>query len=149
MADQLSQDQIQEFRDAFSLFDADGSGTISVEELGEVLRSVGQNCSDDEIKGLLTEADMDDDGVIDFPEFLTLVVEKMERSDNDVDMRDTFQFYDINGTGLITPSNLQYAMGKLGLRMTAEEADEMIREADLDGDGKISFDEFRKMMVVN
>ena len=149
MADQLSQDQIQEFRDAFSLFDADGSGTISVEELGEVLRSVGQNCSDDEIKALLTEADMDDDGVIDFPEFLTLVAEKMERADNDVDMRDTFQFYDINGTGLITPSNLQYAMGKLGLRMTAEEADEMIREADLDGDGKMNFDEFRKMMVVN
>eukprot|EP00662_Eupelagonemidae_sp_cell21_P001252 gene1252-9134_t len=38
-------------------------------------------------------------------------------------------------------------MGKLGMRMSAEEADEMIREADLTGDGRMNYDEFRKMMV--
>ena len=149
MADQLSQDQIQEFRDAFSLFDSDGSGTISVEELGEVLKSVGHRTSQVEINKLLKEADLDNDGVIDFPEFLALVADKLEHSETDGDLKETFIFYDINSTGYITPSNLHYALGKLGLRMTPEEADEMVREADVDGDGLINYEEFRKMMVVN
>eukprot|EP01062_Namystynia_karyoxenos_P060842 TRINITY_DN52589_c0_g1_i1.p1 TRINITY_DN52589_c0_g1~~TRINITY_DN52589_c0_g1_i1.p1 ORF type:complete len:151 (+),score=63.71 TRINITY_DN52589_c0_g1_i1:97-549(+) len=150
MADLMSQDQIQEFREAFLLFDSDGSGSISVDELGEVMRSVGQACGDDEIHRLIKEADMDNNGVIDFPEFLTIVAHRMEKTqDLDEDLKETFRFYDINGTGFISPSNLQYAMAKLGLRMTPEEADEMIREADLTGDGMMNFDEFRKMMVVN
>ena len=149
MADQLSQDQIHEFRDAFSLFDSDGSGTISVAELGEVLKSVGQRSSQEEVQRLVREADLDGNGLIDFPEFLALVAAKMGEDDGRVDLRDTFQHYDINATGLITPSNLQYAMGKLGLKMTPEEADEMVREADLDGDGSMNFDEFRKMMLLN
>eukprot|EP00756_Hemistasia_phaeocysticola_P027406 Hpha_TRINITY_DN16117_c1_g1::TRINITY_DN16117_c1_g1_i1::g.6851::m.6851/K02183/CALM; calmodulin len=150
MADLMSQDQIQEFREAFLLFDADGSGSISVDELGEVMRSVGQACTEEEIQRLIKEADMDNNGVIDFPEFLTIVAHRMERAqDADDDLKETFRFYDINGTGFITPSNLQYAMGKLGLRMSAEEADEMVREADLTGDGMMNYEEFRKMMVVN
>eukprot|EP01065_Artemidia_motanka_P021933 TRINITY_DN2614_c2_g1_i1.p1 TRINITY_DN2614_c2_g1~~TRINITY_DN2614_c2_g1_i1.p1 ORF type:complete len:151 (+),score=27.77 TRINITY_DN2614_c2_g1_i1:108-560(+) len=150
MADLMSQDQIQEFREAFLLFDSDGSGSISVDELGEVMRSVGQACSDDEIQRLIKEADMDNNGVIDFPEFLTIMAHRMEKTqDADEDLKETFRFYDINGTGYISPSNLQFAMNKLGLRMTAEEADEMIREADLTGDGVMNYEEFRKMMVVN
>ena len=44
---QLSEEQIAEFQEAFSLFDKDGDGTMSVEELGTVLRSLGQNPTDD------------------------------------------------------------------------------------------------------
>lgn len=43
MADQLSEEQIAEFKEAFSVFDKDGDGTITTKELGTVMRSLGQN----------------------------------------------------------------------------------------------------------
>ena len=43
MADQLTEEQIAEFKEAFSLFDKDGDGTITTKELGTVMRSLGQN----------------------------------------------------------------------------------------------------------
>ena len=50
MVEQLSEEQISELRDAFSLFDTDGDGTISADELGVVIRSLGQNPTEDELE---------------------------------------------------------------------------------------------------
>ena len=57
-ADQLTEEQIAEFKEAFSLFDKDGDGTITTKELGTVMRSRGQNS---QITGsALTEAELQD-----------------------------------------------------------------------------------------
>ena len=48
-----------EFREAFSLFDKDGDGTVSSTELGTVLRSLGQNPTDEELTQLINEVDAD------------------------------------------------------------------------------------------
>ena len=48
-----------EFREAFSLFDKDGDGTITTEELGIVMRSLGQNPTEDELQIMLNEVDSD------------------------------------------------------------------------------------------
>ena len=49
MADQLTEEQIAEFKEAFSLFDKDGDGTITTKELGTVMRSLGQNPTEAEL----------------------------------------------------------------------------------------------------
>ena len=51
MADQLTEEQIAEFKEAFSLFDKDGDGTITTKELGTVMRSLGQNPTEAELQG--------------------------------------------------------------------------------------------------
>jgi len=54
MADQLTEEQIAEFKEAFSLFDKDGDGTITTKELGTVMRSLGQNPTEAELQDMTT-----------------------------------------------------------------------------------------------
>ncbi|TPX57011.1 hypothetical protein PhCBS80983_g04149 [Powellomyces hirtus] len=68
MADQLTEEQIAEFKEAFSLFDKDGDGTITTKELGTVMRSLGQNPTEAELQDMINEVDADGNGTIDFPE---------------------------------------------------------------------------------
>ena len=67
-ADQLTEEQIAEFKEAFSLFDKDGDGTITTKELGTVMRSLGQNPTEAELQDMVNEVDADGNGTIDFPE---------------------------------------------------------------------------------
>ncbi|KAI2572375.1 CALM1 isoform 9 [Pan troglodytes] len=59
MADQLTEEQIAEFKEAFSLFDKDGDGTITTKELGTVMRSLGQNPTEAELQDMINEVDAD------------------------------------------------------------------------------------------
>lgn len=52
-SDQLTQEQITEYREAFQLFDRNGDGNISATELGVVLRSFGMNPSDAELQDMV------------------------------------------------------------------------------------------------
>lgn len=144
----MSVDQIAELREVFQLFDKDGDGSITVSELTDVLRAVGQNVGVDEVGRMVAAGDVDSNGVVDFPEFLTLAAERMNNAaESETDLVETFRFYDLNNTGFVTPSNLQFAMGRMGCKLSPEEADEMVREADLDGDGRLCYREFRRLMM--
>ena len=50
---------VEEFREAFSLFDKNGDGTISSTELGTVMRSLGQNPTENELQDMINEIDVD------------------------------------------------------------------------------------------
>lgn len=65
-ADQLTEEQIAEFKEAFSLFDKDGDGTITTKELGTVMRSLGQNPTEAELQDMINEVDADGTQVICF-----------------------------------------------------------------------------------
>ena len=149
MAEQLSEEQICEFKEAFSLFDKDGDGTITTKELGTVMRSLGQNPTEAELQDMINEVDADGNGTIDFPEFLTMMSRKMKDTDAEEEIRNAFQVFDKNLDGFITPAELRHIMTNLGEKLTDEEVDEMIREADLDGDGQINYEEVVKMMMSN
>ena len=149
MADQLSNEQIAEFKEAFSLFDKDGDGSITTKELGTVMRSLGQNPTEAELQDMINEVDQDGSGTIDFPEFLTLMARKMQDSDSEEEIKEAFRVFDKDGNGFISAAELRHVMTNLGEKLTDEEVDEMIREADVDGDGQIPYEEFVKMMMAD
>ena len=147
MVDQLTEEQIAEFKEAFALFDKDGDGTITTKELGTVMRSLGQNPTEAELQDMINEVDVDGNGTIDFPEFLSLMARKMKETDTEEELMEAFRVFDRDGNGFISAHELRHVMTNLGEKLTNEEVDEMIKEADLDGDGAINYEEFVRMML--
>ncbi|NWH73615.1 CALM protein, partial [Piaya cayana] len=154
-----------EFKEAFSLFDKDGDGTITTKELGTVMRSLGQNPTEAELQDMINEVDADGkillisnlmkclkcilsnrsnylagNGTIDFPEFLTMMARKMKDTDSEEEIREAFRVFDKDGNGYISAAELRHVMTNLGEKLTDEEVDEMIREADIDGDGQVNYE---------
>ncbi|KAJ7901578.1 calmodulin-like protein [Mycena leptocephala] len=136
-----------EFKEAFSLFDKDGDGTITTKELGTVMRSLGQNPTEAELQDMINEVDADGNGTIDFPEFLTMMARKMRDTDSEEEIKEAFKVFDKDGNGYISAAELRHVMTNLGEKLSDNEVDEMIREADVDGDGQINYEEFVKMML--
>lgn len=138
--DELTEEFIDEFREAFSLFDFDGDGLVSISRLGTMMRSLGQNPTEAELQDMIAEvaSDGDMDTEIDFPEFLALMVRKMRDTDTEEEL--------IDGKGFIAVDELRHCMSNLGERLSDEEIAEMIREADLDGDG-LNYEKFITMMM--
>ncbi|XP_058254940.1 calmodulin-1a isoform X2 [Hemibagrus wyckioides] len=145
-ADQLTEEQITEFREAFMLFDKNGDGSISTAELGSVMRSLGQNPTDTELYDIIRQVDADGNGRIDFPEFITMMVKKMKDTGSEDEIHEAFKVFDKDGNGFITGAELRAVMTNLGEEVTGQEVDEMIREADKDGDGQVNYQEFVQMM---
>ena len=102
MAEDLTEEQIQEFKEAFSLFDKTGEGCIKTEDLGTIMRNIGQNPTQAQLQEMIEEADMDGSGTIDFPEFLTLVARNMKPPEIDEEqLREIAQSLDRDGNGFI------------------------------------------------
>ena len=148
MEDQLTEEQIGCFKEAFNLFDKDGKGFINTNELASVLRSLGQNNTEAELQEMISEIDSDDNGFIDFPEFLTMMARKMKENNNIKDeIHEIFKVFDKEGNGFISVAELSHVMTSLGEELTEEEVKEMIKEADIDGDGQVSYEDFKKFYL--
>ena len=146
-AEQLSEEQIAEYKEAFSLFDKSGDGTITTKDLGTVIRALGKNPTEAELQDIINEVDPNGDGTVDFPSFLTIMARKMKDQDTEEDIIEAFRVFDKDGNGTISAAELRHVMTNLGEKLTDEEVDEMIREADVNGDGIIDYKEFTKIIL--
>jgi calmodulin len=106
MAEHLTDEQIGEFKEAFSLFDKDGDGSITIQELGTVMRSLGQNPTEVELKDMIREVDADGNGTIDFSEFLNLMARKMKDTDSDEELKEAFKVFDKDQNGFISAAEV-------------------------------------------
>ena len=79
-------------------------------------------------------------GTIDFPEFLTMMARKMKDTDSEEELRESFRVFDKDGNGYISAAELRHVMTNLGEKLTDDEVDEMMKEADTNGDGQISYE---------
>jgi calmodulin len=127
------------------------------------MRSLGQNPSESELQDMINEVDADNNGTIDFPgpssspsphptltthsEFLTMMARKMKDTDSEEEIREAFKVFDRDNNGFISAAELRHVMTSIGEKLTDDEVDEMIREADQDGDGRIDYNEFVQLMM--
>ncbi|XP_033764298.1 calmodulin-A-like [Pecten maximus] len=144
--DSLPPEQIAEFKEAFDLFDKDGDGRVSARELETVMKSLGQEPTEQELVDMINEVDADGNGTIEFTEFLCMMQKKGNTEDAEYQLKQSFSVFDKDGDGSITIDELRSVMDRLGERLTEAELKEMMEEADKNGDGKIDFEEFRYMM---
>ena len=142
----LTEEQRQEIKEAFDLFDTDGSGSIDAKELKVAMRALGFEPKKDEIKKMIADLDTEGNGVIDYNDFLELMTVKMAERDPMEEMMKAFRLFDDDDTGKISFKNLKRVAKELGENMTDDEIQEMIDEADRDGDGEICDEEFFRIM---
>jgi calmodulin len=111
------------------------------------MRSLGQHPTNKELEAMIKEVDADKTGTINFNEFLNMMARKMTDQESAEALSESFKVFDKDGNGLITSAELLHVMTNLGEKMEIAEAEECIREVDVDGDGKVNYDEFIKMMM--
>lgn len=143
---ELTEEQRQEIKEAFDLFDTDGSGSIDSKELKVAMRALGFEPRKEEVKRMISEMDKDGSGTIEYPEFEEMMASKMAERDPREEILKAFKLFDDDNTGKISFKNLKRVARELGETMTDEELMEMIEEADRDGDGEINQEEFLRIM---
>ncbi|KAK6473589.1 centrin-1 [Huso huso] len=143
---ELTEEMKQEIREAFDLFDTDGSGYIDVKELKVAMRALGFEPKKEEIKKMIVEIDKEGTGKIDFSDFLAVMTHKMVEKDSKEEILKAFRLFDDDETGKISFRNLKRVAKELGENLTDEELQEMIDEADRDGDGEVNEQEFLRIM---
>ncbi|CAG5988798.1 unnamed protein product [Menidia menidia] len=143
---ELTEEQRQEIKEAFDLFDTDGTGTIDVKELKVAMRALGFEPKKEEIKKMVADVVKDGSGTIDFGEFLSIMTLKMNEKDSKEEILKAFRLFDDDCTGKISFKNLKRVAKELGENLTDDELQEMIDEADQDGDGEVNEQEFLRIM---
>merc|ERR1719240_1951638 len=98
------------------------------------MRALGFEPKQEEIDKMVRDVDDDGSGSVDFPEFLDMMAYKILNRDPIEEINKTFKLLDDDNTGKVTFKNLPRVAQELGERLTDEELQEMIDEADRDGD---------------
>ena len=143
----LSEEEIEEIREAFNLFDTDGSGTIDPKELKAAMQSLGFEAKNQTIYQMITDLDKNKSGNIDFEEFLDMMTARMSDKDTREDIYKVFKLFDDDGTNTITLKNLRRVARELGETMTDEELTEMIERADSNNDKVVTQEDFYCIMT--
>jgi calcium-binding protein CML len=148
-----------ELRRVFDRFDKNSDGLICREELRQYMRCCyGKDLSDEEAKSIISCVDYNNDGAVDFEEFLSLYQQPddtssgnnfaVEYEDEEQDLLDAFRIFDTNEDGFISPHELQAVLLNLGIPEGNDliSCEKMIRNVDRNGDGQCDFREFQEMM---
>jgi len=139
----LTEDQILEIRKVFNLFSKGKGGAIKLDQLGQVLRAAGGVPTEKEIDNAIAPFNSEDKTSITFSEFSEILQQhRIRHGFLEQELREAFETFDEDCDGYIDTTELIKVLTVLGDPLTEKEADELVREADLNGDGKINYIEF-------
>ncbi|KFK31209.1 hypothetical protein AALP_AA6G082200 [Arabis alpina] len=146
VADHLPNEEIAAIVQMFQTMDTDKNGHLTFEELRDGLKKIGQVVPEGDVKMLMDAADTDGNGMLSCEEFVTMSIH-LKRMGSDEHLHEAFKFFDKNGNGFIELNELKEALfdDKLG-HGNDQWIKDIFFDADLNKDGRISFDEFKAMM---
>jgi len=141
----------EELKEVFSVFDKDGDGSLTSDELIDIMNKVVRRkkgketiaFTPAEIKQIVAEFDDNGDGSIDFEEFVHMMTSHDGKHD---ELKEAFAYFDADGDGAITKKEIASVFQLLGENMPEDTINLMLQAVDENGDGTISFDEFCLMM---
>jgi len=143
----LTEEQVEECREAFDMFDIDNSGAIDVRELKAAIKALGMDVGVEELTKMVSDVDKDGNGTIEFPEFLSMMTAKMSNTATDEEIAKCFKLFDHDATGQITLKNLIHARSILGMGDVSDaQLENMLKQADRSGRGSISLADFMRLM---
>ncbi len=143
---QVSSDHIDEIREAFRLFDTTDSGFLDLRELKAAMRALGYDVRREEARQLLSSVGKQHATHVTLLDFEQMMIPKLASRNSKEEIYKIFRLFDPEDTGYITFKMLKIACQELGEGFSDDDIMEMITEADMDQDGKISFPEFHRIM---
>ncbi|OMH81045.1 Calmodulin [Zancudomyces culisetae] len=134
-----------DYREAFTLFDRTGEGKVPMSSVGTLLRALGQNPTEAEIRDITGDLDPNDGKSIDFDDFLKILLRPggfksaaTEATFNE--FVQAFQVFDREGNGFISVGELRYVLTSLGDRLTDAEVDELLKGVEVDNHENINYE---------
>ena len=144
----LTEEQIAEVREIFTLFDKDSDGLVAISELGTMMRALHLNPSEEEVGNWQTQICKTHQDLFDQQEFLTTVAKRGKDTDTLEELEAYFDvFLDGNKDGKITEQKLFFFMTTVGEKMTEAEVREILLDTDIVHDGQINVKEFAKLIM--
>uniref|UniRef100_A0AC34QUC7 EF-hand domain-containing protein n=1 Tax=Panagrolaimus sp. JU765 TaxID=591449 RepID=A0AC34QUC7_9BILA len=144
-------DSVEEYKRAFMFFDANNDGYITSDELERAMNKCGVYPTKLELRVIMAQADIDKNGVITFDEFVQLMkTQDSTRGRYSTEqLLEQFQLFDKDKDGFIEKQEMIEIVNELNLGrfFPMGVIDQLFQDADVDGDGRISFQEFA--MAVN
>ena len=147
MLDDIPQERRLEYKDAFEMFDKNKDGKITITELANVMRSLNLDPTEEELKEMIDEVDLDGNGEIDFEEFVTLMNRRSKETDTEEVILNAFRVFDIEGNGLLSITDMRHIMINMTGSGLEDDLDDILINADTDGDGFIKYEEFIRMLL--
>merc|ERR1711983_460036 len=143
---QFNEDQIAEFQEAFLLYDNRGDGKIPVSLIGDVMRALGQNPTESEVKNLVHEHRADER--VTFEVFLPILQAICSRrsSDTTEDFVEGLRHFDKDGNGFISSAELRHLLTTLGERLNDEEVEQLLVGHE-DSHGNVNYEEFVRTVM--
>lgn len=139
-----SKKEITQLAENFKSIDKNGDGRLSKEELiEEFLKTMSQEEALNEVNRILDMVDLDQNGYVDYSEFLMATVKK-ETVSNKKNLETAFRLFDLDGNGTISAKELKNILGEDCSDIVWEE---VISKVDQNGDGSIDLKEFKDMMM--
>jgi len=140
----FSQRQVAEFKEAFSMMDADKDGVIGKNDLRATYDALGRMVSDKELDELLGECT----GPLNFTQLLTLFANRMSGSaDDDEVVINAFKSFDEGGK--IDSEKLRHALMTWGEKFSSDEVDDAYEQMTIDGSGKIDTGKLIQMLTAS
>ena len=137
---------IQVYKEAFELIDKNKDGQITLDELKNFFLSLKENFSDADLQDMINEADIEGNGSITFDGFVALLNGKLRNDEVQEEIVETFKKFDQDNNGLIGPEDIYNLLHSFNQDITISEAEEMIKNVDIDDDGLVNYQEFVKMI---
>jgi calmodulin len=146
MAWKLNLEEINEYKAAFTIFDLDQNGTLDEEELGLLMRSLGQNFSNAELKEITK--DMISKKInLEFHEFLEIMAKYRKENDDKSKLIKAFRYFDRDNTGFIDFQEFKHVLTSIAEKLNHDEIEKLEEIARADQDGKFNYKELVKNMI--
>ncbi|KAG2446603.1 hypothetical protein HYH02_008588 [Chlamydomonas schloesseri] len=143
VASNMKADEVDQLRELFVAADTNKNNLIDFEELRAALTKLGRAVDDAELRRLFDAADVDGSGELDYREFVAALVGQDVVERCSTARRGAFKEIDTDGDGYLTPEEVLRMMPP---GSTLEEAREMVKAADVDGDGRLDLNELELIL---
>eukprot|EP00055_Hartaetosiga_balthica_P000171 m.135870 g.135870 ORF g.135870 m.135870 type:complete len:152 (-) comp10261_c0_seq1:229-684(-) len=147
----FSSEKVQQFREAFALFDKKGDGNVRVGDLGTVLRALGQNPTEASVTKIQAELDPEGSGEkrINFEEFLPIMerVKDQRPAGTEADYIEGLRVFDKDQNGTINAAELRHVLTSLGEKLSDEDVDALLANVQIDSTGTVNYEEFVRMVM--